>query len=70
VKWCDECANFKHWAGPDIVPPEDYNPCAQGHAMKFKTPRNIQESMGSGWGYYMPKCPDRRASSTSTDARP
>ena len=59
--WCHDCAHFVAWF--DRVPaprkdcPEDYNPCAKGHAMKFIVP----EEIGDEYGFYRSVCADRDA---------
>lgn len=52
--WCDDCANFKTWAGKND-PPDSYNPCIKKHEMKFWTPADYEDPCG----YYRRVCGDR-----------
>ena len=52
---CDECRNFAPWISRHGDVPDDYNPCAKGHAMHFKEP----EDLGDLWGFFRRKCEDR-----------
>jgi hypothetical protein len=57
--WCHECSHFVAWL--DRVPrprrecPENYNPCAKGHAMRFMAPEEIDDE----YGFFLPVCADR-----------
>jgi len=55
VKWCDECRRFVPWRDGLNVP-ENYNPCANRHAMKFRSPAGYN----APFGFYRTLCPDRQ----------
>ncbi len=55
VDYCDECIFFKSYSGKGEMP-VNYNPCGNGHKMKFKNP----EDHGDDWGFYIRVCADRR----------
>lgn len=66
---CDECANFRPYPGGPEDVPRNYNPCQQGHAMKFRMPDGPSDNE---WGYYRLACADRRsapATNTGKDHR-
>jgi hypothetical protein len=53
-EWCDECSWFRAWSA-DMRPPEDYNACEHGHAMKLKVPEGYTDN----GGFYRRGCADR-----------
>ena len=52
--WCDECHNFKHWAGKGD-PPDTFNPCKKKHEMQFWMPADYEMPHG----FYRMVCGDR-----------
>lgn len=55
-KPCDNCRHFICHRGSNDPPP-DFNPCAKGHQMSFRSPREYGDD---DWGHYRDPCPDRR----------
>lgn len=54
--WCHDCDHFKAWneAPRKGEMPESFNPCTNGHAMKFRAP----EDYGDDYGFYRLVCAD------------
>lgn len=57
--WCHDCAHYMAWFDRVPVPhkdcPDDYNPCSNGHAMRFIAPDEVDDE----YGFYLPVCADR-----------
>ena len=58
-QWCESCAHFVAWVDRSPPPqadcPDDYNPCAKQHTMRFHAPEGYDED----YGFYRTVCPDR-----------
>lgn len=52
--WCDDCRNFKVFAGKGEMP-DNYNPCSKGHKISFRAP----DDYGEEYGFYRRVCTDR-----------
>lgn len=58
--WCEDCAHFIAWVDgktPDAPIPDDYNPCAKRHAMRFQAPEGYPDQ--EAYGHYRTVCADR-----------
>ena len=58
--WCENCTHFIAWAEgktPDAPMPDDYNPCAMRHTMRFQVPESVGDT---DYGYYRSVCADRQ----------
>lgn len=56
--WCEDCAQFKPYAGSGEVPPR-YNPCSRGHRMNFWVPQPWESP--ETFGHYRPVCEHRKS---------
>lgn len=54
--YCDECQHFKCWTKRSD-PPDSYNPCSHGHAMRFHFPEGWEDPHSGG--YFRRICSDR-----------
>lgn len=57
IPCCDECTHFVAYTKDPSTMPEEYNPCALGHAMRFKVPESYVDH---NWGFYLRGCKDRQ----------
>lgn len=57
TEWCDDCKHFRPWTSDKPVP-ENYNPCAFRHEVKFAMPREEDGPHGP-YGFYRIICLDR-----------
>jgi len=57
ITYCDDCRNFIPWRDRFDLMPDDYNPCRQGHKMKFKMPAYGEDP--HEFGFYRNVCADR-----------
>jgi len=67
AEYCHDCQRFKPWTKRGD-PPDDYNPCSLGHALRFHLPEGWEDPHGGG--FYRRICSDRKATPPPAPPKP